>query len=256
MLDAFLGLYLAHLLTDFVFQSDSLTAQKRQGRLSAYAKHGAIHALLAVTILGSVAPGLAVSFRLYAVIAGLTAIHLGLDRAKIALTATNRIRDGTGIFLLDQLFHTLTVAFAAAALVPPVRALGTVMVRVLEEYRQSVLVLLVVYVGTIFGGGYLVRSVTRGMGQGAEGGNGSGLRNAGLYIGWLERAAVLTSLVLRSPTTVGLMIAAKSIARYPELKSQSFAEYFLVGTLLSIGLALLGGMLLLHYFYGTFLFEK
>jgi hypothetical protein len=62
--------------------------------------------------------------------------------------------------------------------------------------------------------------------------------------------------VLRSPATVGLIIAAKSIARYPEMKSQSFAEYFLIGTLFSIGLALVGGMLLLHYFYGTFLIEK
>lgn len=34
------------------------------------------------------------------------------------------------------------------------------MVRIIEEYRQPALVLLVVYVGTIFGGGYLVRSVT------------------------------------------------------------------------------------------------
>lgn len=113
MLDAFLGLYVAHLLTDFVFQGDSLMEAKRQGRLSGYAKHGAIHALLAVIILGCVAPGLVVSIRLYTVIAALTAVHLGLDRAKIALTAKRRVRDGAGIFLLDQVFHTLTVAFAA-----------------------------------------------------------------------------------------------------------------------------------------------
>lgn len=260
MLNAFLGLYLVHLLTDFVFQSDSLITAKRRGRLSGYTKHGAIHALLAVFILGCVAPGLTVSVRFYSVIVGLTAIHLGLDRVKIGLTAKKRVPDGAGIFLGDQFFHLLTVALAAAAMVPPVHALWTVMVRVVSEYRQPALVVLVVYVGTIFGGGYFVRAVTKPMQQqacaSADVGGGTVLTNAGLYIGWLERAAVLTSLVLRSPATVGLIIAAKSIARYPELKSQSFAEYFLIGTLFSIGLALLGGMLLLHYFYGTFLLEK
>jgi hypothetical protein len=260
MLNVFLGLYLAHLLTDFVFQSDSLITAKKRGQLSGYAKHGAIHALLAVLILGCVAPSLTSSFRFYAAIAGLTAIHLGLDCAKIGLRAKKRVPDGAGVFLGDQFFHMLTVALAAAVMVPPVHALWAVLLRVVEQYRQPALVVLVAYVGTIFGGGYLVRAVTKPMYReacaSADGGSGSELTNAGLYIGWLERATVLTSLVLRSPATVGLIIAAKSIARYPEMKSQSFAEYFLIGTLFSIGLALVGGMLLLHYFYGTFLIEK
>ena len=77
------------------------------------------------------------------------------------------------------------------------------------------------------------------------------LENAGMYIGWLERFVVLTSLVLQSPATVGLILTAKSIARYPELKSVRFAEYFLIGTLLSVSLGILGGLLLLKAFHGT-----
>ena len=79
----------------------------------------------------------------------------------------------------------------------------------------------------------------------------SQLENAGMYIGWLERFVVLTSLVLQSPATVGLILTAKSIARYPELKSVRFAEYFLIGTLLSVTLGILGGLVLLKAFYGT-----
>jgi hypothetical protein len=77
------------------------------------------------------------------------------------------------------------------------------------------------------------------------------LENAGMYIGWLERFLVLTSLILQSPATVGLILTAKSIARYPELKSVRFAEYFLIGTLLSVTLGILGGLVLLKAFYGT-----
>jgi hypothetical protein len=51
---------------------------------------------------------------------------------------------------------------------------------------------------------------------------------------------------------VGLILAAKSIARYPELKSPGrFVEYFLIGTLLSISIAIIGGVILLKVFEGT-----
>jgi hypothetical protein len=39
-------------------------------------------------------------------------------------------------------------------------------------------------------------------------------------------------------------MTAKAIARYPEFKSERFAEYFLIGTLLSISMALVGGAFL------------
>ena len=61
----------------------------------------------------------------------------------------------------------------------------------------------------------------------------------------------LTALVLQSPATVGLILTAKSIARYPELKSVRFAEYFLIGTLVSVSLGIVGGLILLRAFYGT-----
>jgi hypothetical protein len=39
-------------------------------------------------------------------------------------------------------------------------------------------------------------------------------------------------------------MTAKAIARYPEFKCERFAEYFLIGTLLSISMALVGGAFL------------
>ena len=51
--------------------------------------------------------------------------------------------------------------------------------------------------------------------------------------------------------TAGLILAAKSIARYPEFKREQFAEYFLIGTLLSISAATVGGVMLLKAFYGN-----
>lgn len=43
---------------------------------------------------------------------------------------------------------------------------------------------------------------------------------------------------------VGLIVGAKSVARFPEFQSRAFAEYFLIGTLLSVSIAAIGGWLL------------
>jgi len=113
----------------------------------------------------------------------------------------------------------------------------------------------IVYIGVVFGGGYLIRDLTRGMAESIKNQSsresGEELQNAGLYIGWLERFLVVTALLLHSPATVGLILTAKSIARYPEFKSKRFAEYFLIGTLLSISIAILGGALLAKVIFGA-----
>ena len=87
-------------------------------------------------------------------------------------------------------------------------------------------------------------------GIGKPGETAEQVRNAGMYIGWLERFLVVTAILVQSPSMVGLILTGKSIARFPELKER-FAEYFLIGTLLSIGLAVIGGLVLAKLWYGT-----
>jgi hypothetical protein len=113
------------------------------------------------------------------------------------------------------------------------------------EQSNRLLPLFVVYIAVIFACGYLIRFVTKllvhhiGLGKAHSADSTphetpAHLSNAGMYTGWLERFLVLTALLLHSPATVGLIIAAKSIARYPQFHREQFAEYFLIGTLLSI----------------------
>ncbi len=69
-----------------------------------------------------------------------------------------------------------------------------------------------------------------------------GLRRGGAVIGVLERALTLTFVLLGQYTAVALIVNAKSIARFPELKDRQFAEYYLVGTLSSMLFATLVGV--------------
>lgn len=60
------------------------------------------------------------------------------------------------------------------------------------------------------------------------------------YIGWLERAIVFAFIVGGQPSAAALAITAKSLARIPDPKAheKNFIEYFLIGTLSSLLVAL------------------
>lgn len=67
--------------------------------------------------------------------------------------------------------------------------------------------------------------------------------NRGRVIGILERLLILAFTVSDSVTAIAFILAAKGFARFRELDNKDFAEYVLVGTLLSAGLALSIGFL-------------
>ena len=60
-----------------------------------------------------------------------------------------------------------------------------------------------------------------------------GLQHAGRMIGWLERTLLYGLVLAGAPNAAAVVIAAKSIARFPAFTEEKFAEYYLIGTLLS-----------------------
>ncbi len=76
------------------------------------------------------------------------------------------------------------------------------------------------------------------------------LPNAGKYIGIIERLFVLVFIVMGRWDAIGLLITAKSVFRFNDLKesnSRKLTEYILIGTLVSFGLAILAGLWYLNY---------
>lgn len=62
----------------------------------------------------------------------------------------------------------------------------------------------------------------------------NGVKQAGWIIGWLERLVIAIGILTHSWEVLAAVIALKTVARFKELDDQSFAEYFLVGSLFSI----------------------
>lgn len=72
------------------------------------------------------------------------------------------------------------------------------------------------------------------------------LKNAGKYIGILERLFVFTFIVTGHWEAVGFLIAAKSVFRFGDLKEskdRKLTEYILIGTLISFGVAIGTGLI-------------
>lgn len=64
-------------------------------------------------------------------------------------------------------------------------------------------------------------------------------KKAGRFIGTLERIIMLLLLSINQYSAIGLVLTAKSIARYEKMaKEKNFAEYYLLGTLLSALIAI------------------
>lgn len=257
MADCFLIFLSGHLLGDFLLQSDAMVEQKRGGSFTAFLRHGLVHVLSIVVVAAVLDSALLQSGGFYVALIAVCALHLIIDFAKIALTQAQLIADGLRAFLVDQGLHVLTIAIATMAYTHTTLSAARASLSRIQAQRGIILAVLIVYLISVVGIGYAIRYLLRPLLRrlpALPGESTEELRNAGMYIGWLERFLVLTAVVLRSPATVGLVLTAKSIVRYPEIKSGRFAEYFLIGTLLSILLALLGGILLLKILYGRIQF--
>lgn len=232
----FLQLYSAHLIADFVLQPSWIARNKRNVR--ALGVHTAIHFACGCALVNI---GLNRTFALG--ILALALVHALIDFGKAHLRA-----EGWIAFVLDQAIHFASVAVVAIWLASiSWQTVERAVVTFLTDARTYVF--LAAYVGIVFGGGYLVQKVTQSFLATIEDtlkAEKPGLPKAGQYIGWVERALVLTFVLAGFNEAVGFLLAVKALTRYPEIKEDAkghFAEYFLIGTLTSVGLALGGGLL-------------
>lgn len=262
----FTALLLAHLIADFPLQWKWISDNKgTSGR--ALLCHGLVHLALAWPCLLLLAPVHFLSFRSQGIVLAYLAIHLGIDKLKSWITARNRMKAPPGwtVFLLDQLLHVVCIALAAAWLSRTPAAVLLQSLTVSAPARMLAAQVACVYVGVVFGGGYLIRTMTKELAarvhakreESLPGSDAAeeDLKDAGMYIGWLERFLVVTAFAMKSPVLAGLILTGKSIARFPEFRHKKFAEYYLIGTLLSVSLSVLGGVLLLIMLNGVDLFK-
>ncbi len=228
-----LKLILAHFIGDFVLQPASWVEDRlqRKARSKYLYFHMGIHAVALLVLLQL--------DHLWAV-ALIVGLHFLIDLAKPYLTTPGNHR---AMFVLDQGLHLSVLAGVAHRIEPFDLDLG----RLLEGEALLLMSFLafITYVCSIIMRMLLAPYIDEIADEGGEDEGGS-LKNAGTYIGMLERLFVFGFILMQQWAAIGLLITAKSVFRFGDLnkgKNRKLTEYVLIGTLLSFGLAFLSGIL-------------
>jgi hypothetical protein len=229
----FFQLILAHIIGDFIFQSKAWVQDKQRLHFKAPSLylHAAIHAVLAYILVAN--------FSYWQIPLFIFTVHLLIDIWKSYQEATLKY------FTIDQMLHVSSLLLLTFLLHP--QLLGDFSQFLLEP---KLLIIVTAYLLVLFPFSFIMdmftarwRKEIRAIEAKDELGS---LEDAGKNIGMLERFLVLTFIISGNASAIGLLIAAKSILRFNDLKGESsrkMSEYVLIGTLLSFSLCIATGLL-------------
>ncbi len=248
-----------HTLGDFVFQTGAMVRRKRE--------HGGwvwIHAAELTLVQAVVLLPLLSLFGVVMVL-GIGFCHGCIDYLKVVIERRGRAR--LGPFVLDQGLHlvVLAAAWAAWSRAQELMLPGTAHFFLLAPASVPPLttgaVVAAAYAFNVNGASAVVAALLRrfhlGGGEPAPGPGERGPETPtrrrrtresaamGRMIGILERMLVVTLVIVGQWGALGLVMAAKSIARFKDLDRRHFSEYYLIGTLASVLLATLSGLLVI-----------
>lgn len=226
MYETLVALLAAHLLSDFILQSDWMIANKKKPTV--FFLHILIVGVSAAAFIGARDREAALA------VAVVVVTHFAIDLAKMLLG------DSLLTFVADQLAHLIVVLGVSVAW-PSLAAQGGW--ALLPGDAQSQYYAFLVYgsglIAAVPLGGILIKKMIKPF---VPAGNSSAAAqtpaNAGRYIGWLERVLTFAFILARQPEGVGFLLAAKSVLRIGDLKDEhdrSHAEYIIIGTFLSFG---------------------
>jgi hypothetical protein len=226
MWETFLAILTAHLIGDFVLQSNWMIAHKQQWWVLLI--HVSIVSIITGLLLGSLN---------MTILLVIFFSHWVFDWIKI------RIGDSTLPFVVDQLAH-LTVAILLSLYLPDALSLGwwqNILATNANVYYAS-LCLISGGILSIPAGGILIGKVMKPLTDQISKEKLDGLKNGGKYIGLLERTLIYLFILMGSIEGVGFLLGAKSILRFGEIKDQEdrkVTEYIIIGTFFSFGWGIL-----------------
>ncbi|WP_339752169.1 DUF3307 domain-containing protein [uncultured Winogradskyella sp.] len=225
-----LKLILAHLIGDFFLQPVNWVKDKEKRKLKSVWLY--IHVAVHIALMFLIVWDLSYTVLIFSI--GL--LHLIIDGLKLTLQKkkTRRL-----FFFIDQLLHVSTIAI----LVP-------IFAKSDFEFTLNLDLLLIICIAfltkptsilmkTIFSK-WNISKLTK---------DNESLKDAGKYIGVLERLLVFIFIVVGHWEAVGFLITAKSVFRFGDLtatKERKLTEYILIGTFLSFGIAIVVSLIYIN----------
>lgn len=238
--ELFLFLLLIHIIGDFYLQSDSL-ADKKNYHYPALVVHSITYLLVSFVICIPV-----FSITIVIVVSILSLSHFIIDSIKYIFIRVQIIKDGDRnrvVFISDQILHILCIiiicilfemekqSFAALPLINSIFSIIGI-----SQYRVLcwlVLLLLIWKPANI-----IIKKLL--LNYKPDSSEEQLSKKSGAFIGILERLIILVLLSIQQYAAIGLVLTAKSVARYNKIsENKDFAEYYLLGTLLSTAMVII-----------------
>ena len=223
-------LLLAHLLSDFIFQSQRMSDHKESKRIN-------IDHIYHVFVVGftSYALSLDIRFWKYAIILALS--HFLIDYLKNILQFTTKKNN---LFFIDQFIHILTIIIISFSYAHFEE------INFIYNIELKTLVIITSFVLCAKPANIIIKHLFKAYNiqlndSSINDNQEYSLPNAGRLIGITERYLTLALVILGQYAAVGLIVAAKSILRYNATQTR---EYVLAGTLLSFSIAILNGVII------------
>ena len=235
---------LGHVIGDFYAQTDTM-AENKDERFGILLLHCAAYALCMGLVLGI---GIPRSKQLLFVAGLLCIAHFLIDLLKHLFWRSARPgaypRIQKHMFILDQCVHLLSLAaiswvWGSQLTSTPFLSQGFTQLPAPPVILLLGLLCVLKPVGMLFEKGRILEHFKPGS---TEGKGNEPEKNAGKIIGYLERIIVFFFLLYKQYTAIAFVLTAKSIARFDMDKSK--AEYYLIGTLLSVASAFVISFLL------------
>ncbi len=221
-------LILSHLVTDFILQPRSWVDDRNSKHFASpkLYLHGLITGALAFIITGF-------QYWLAAVVIMFT--HILIDAWKSYRKQT------TTYFLIDQLLHLLILIGCTYFTFLSWNDITGAWQQVKDDPDIWKKLTAVIFLTTP--AGILIGQLTKQWRDKLP--EAENLANAGKWIGIVERIIILVFVLYGEYSAIGLLVAAKGIIRFSEKDRQEIkTEYLVIGTLMSIALAIITGLLI------------
>lgn len=227
-IDILLKLLFAHLIADFMFQTKMVVQKKQQSKQLYHIGHSLIHGVLTCIVLWDIG--------LWYVPLCIAVSHYCIDFWK------SKRSSSVMTFVIDQSLHFLVIMVLWLFITNQFEGFKHVISTVLNHPRFWIYLIgfLIVTKPT----SVLLALMTLEWRKALE---IESLKNAGQWIGYLERILILIFICTNSFEAIGFLLAAKSIFRFGELKDAKeikTTEYIMIGTLTSFAIAIVVGLII------------
>lgn len=249
MTHVILGLLLAHIISDFYCQTDESCKKKREWHCCEWIIHGGC--VFGLSFLAILAPHHWVGALVAALI--VTTLHLLIDviKVKYEISRQGEERGSIWPFVIDQVLH-LIVIFVTTV----------ILFNVLQDYHcwmeiidTGILLIIFVFLAVAKPANTFIRICLKSakINIGDESAKKIGDKSAnddtfhsGRIIGTCERFLIVLFVILTQYEAIGFLVAAKSILRFSSTQESKKSEYVLAGTLLSIAIAIVLGLIVVY----------